>query len=151
MQIYDILEKDLKACATLHRESFDKSWSEAEFIALYSNPHISGLYIADGHHMIGFVLYLHILDDAEIYTICISKACRKQGGATQILTALKARLQERCVARIFLEVSEENHAAQALYKKNDFEIFDRRKNYYQKGQKRYDALMMHYIIDFDKN
>ena len=149
MQIYDILEKDLHACTVLHQESFDKGWSEAEFVALYSNPHISGIYVADKGRMIGFLLYLHILDDAEIYTICVSKDDRKRGVATQILTALKSRLQERCAARIFLEVSEENDAAQALYEKNAFEIFDRRKSYYQKDKNRHDALMMHHIIDYD--
>ena len=146
MQIYEILEKDLKTCAQLHKESFEKSWSETEFLALFSNPHVSGLYLAEKNKIIGFVLYLHILDDAEIYTMCICPTSRKNGYASLLLEALKTRLLDRCVSRIFLEVSEDNHAAQTLYHKNSYKIFDRRKNYYTHGQKNYDALIMQYLF-----
>lgn len=88
------------------------------------------------HTIVGFIGMTTILDEAEITSLAVLPDYQKQG----IAQALIARvLSVPDLKRILLEVSEHNGAAQGLYIKNSFTVYNRRRHYYKNGD---DALLM---------
>ena len=85
------------------------------------------------------MLIRRVVDEAEILTICVDPAQRGQGLGGLLLNAAIAEVGQQGATRIFLDVSTENTAAQALYRQAGFLETGRRARYYADGS---DALLM---------
>ena len=72
-------------------------------------------------------------------TLFVPKARRRQGVATALLEAAIARASQAQAASLFLEVSDANAPARALYAGFGFTEVGRRKRYYKDGA---DALVL---------
>jgi ribosomal-protein-alanine N-acetyltransferase len=73
------------------------------------------------------------LDEAEIITVAIAPEARGKGHARPLLARHLDELSRRGVARVHLEVEEENAPAIALYRRLRFQDTGRREGYYQKA------------------
>ncbi len=128
---------DAEALAAIHGAAFPPSeaWG-AEPIALQIGlPGGFGLIDANG----GMILARTAGEEAEVLTLAVIPACRRRGlGSALVAGALhEAR---SCGAReVFLEVSEANEAARALYAAAGFIQVGRRQCYYADGT---DALVL---------
>lgn len=91
-------------------------------------------------HLIGYIGGRIVLDEAEIYTVVVSKEYQKQKVAHYLLKRFKEECRARNVKAVFLEVRESNVAAMSFYLKNQFEVVSVRKNYYTDPQE--DGLIM---------
>jgi len=109
---------------------------------LASADNVCGLVCYDGLLLSGFVLFLCSADQAEIIEICVAPDKRSRGIATALLSAAENSLSERRIARLFLDVAEDNSTALSLYRNCGFDIVGRRKNYYIHPEGRKDALVM---------
>ena len=69
-------------------------------------------------------------DTAEIESLAVAPEYRRRGVAKILLAELLATLLKRGVTFILLEVRPSNTAAIKLYKKFNFQIVEREKNYY---------------------
>jgi ribosomal-protein-alanine N-acetyltransferase len=87
----------------------------------------------------GMVLARAVMDEAEILTIGVLPAARRQGLGRDLLQAALRRAAETDARAMFLEVAEENTAARTLYASLGFAEVGRRKRYYANGD---DALVM---------
>ncbi|EKD41192.1 MAG: ribosomal-protein-alanine acetyltransferase [uncultured bacterium] len=87
--------------------------------------------------IIGYVEYVIILDEMEIYRILVADDWRGRGGATFILSHLFKYYSQ--VKKIHLEVSSRNKSALALYIKLGFKEVGLRIKYYKDGS---DAILM---------
>ncbi|HYZ33702.1 MAG TPA: GNAT family N-acetyltransferase [Crenalkalicoccus sp.] len=87
----------------------------------------------------GFVLARAVGGEAEILSVGVVPAARRQGLGGRLLAAAMFGAAARGAAAMFLEVGAANVAALALYRAAGFVVVGRRRDYYGGGA---DALVM---------
>jgi ribosomal-protein-alanine N-acetyltransferase len=125
------------ALAALHAAAFPPAdaWGPDAIRLMLDMPGAFGLH-RPGQ---GFVLARVAADEAEILTLAVVPAVRRQGQGGALLAAAMAGAAARGATAMFLEVSERNAAARALYAAAGFAEAGRRRRYYADGS---DALVM---------
>ncbi|MEL7213915.1 MAG: GNAT family N-acetyltransferase [Pseudomonadota bacterium] len=110
--------------ATTHALCFTtpRPWSEAEFTDLLNSPHVRLLGDTNA-----FLMARCVLDETEILTLATHPDHQRQGHALRLLEALHTSQP----GRVFLEVAENNQAAQMLYQRAGYRTEGRRKGYYR--------------------
>ncbi|MBA4490594.1 ribosomal protein S18-alanine N-acetyltransferase [Paracoccus sp. S1E-3] len=122
--------------AQIHAASFThpRPWNAVEFSALLRDP--ANFLIA---RKAAFILGRTVLDEAELLTLAVAPAARRQGTGGALLRAFETQARTRGAVAAFLEVAGDNAAAQALYRRAGWGDAGRRRNYYAPG---IDALVM---------
>jgi ribosomal-protein-alanine N-acetyltransferase len=82
-----------------------------------------------------------VADEAEILTVGVVPAARRQGIGRLLLADLLAHAGERGARQVYLEVRVDNAAAIALYESDGFAGVGLRRGYYANGQ--VDGVTMH--------
>lgn len=124
----------------LHQRCFrvPRPFSTEEFAALLAAPTIY-LCTATG----GFALGRAVAGEAELLTLAVDPALRRQGYGRDLLRRFAAEAARRGAASAFLEVAAGNDAARALYASESWQETGRRKGYYQLGDgQSEDAIVM---------
>lgn len=75
-----------------------------------------------------YISYRVVLDECEIFQICVHNDFQRQKIASNLISAL---IEHEAVKTIFLEVNTKNVGAIEFYKKQGFTILGERKNYYK--------------------
>ena len=125
--------------AALHAACFSDPWSETAMAALLSSPGVTGLVLEASSEPTGLALVRAVVDEAEILTIGVIPAARRGGYGARLLSACIAAARTAGCETLFLEVSEANAAAAALYARAGFIETGRRAGYYSDGS---DARLM---------
>jgi [ribosomal protein S18]-alanine N-acetyltransferase len=117
--------------AAIHRASFPpaEAWDAATFATHLVLPGSFGLVDPEGAMLLARVA----ADEAEVLTLAVAPALRRQGRARALLRAAEAQAARAGAACLFLEVSVANAAAQALYAAHGFREVGRRRRYYADG------------------
>ena len=89
------------------------------------------LKLIENNQIIGFAICQTVLDEATLFNIAIVPYHQGNGLGKLLLNELIARLKEKGVQTLWLEVRESN-PARFLYEKIGFNEVDIRKNYYPK-------------------
>lgn len=119
--------------AALHARCFSDSWDAGAMAGLLSSSGVTGLVIEAGGAPAGLILVRTVADEAEILTLGVCPQARRGGlGAALLEAAMTAARAARCVT-LFLEVSEANTPAAALYAQAGFIETGRRAKYYRDG------------------
>lgn len=109
------------ALADLHAACFpDSPWSASYIASLLEMPS-THLLSTDN----GFLLASLVPPEAEILTLCVHPDARRSGQASRLVRSLQDQ-----VKAIFLEVADDNPAAQRLYETLGFHQSGRRAGYY---------------------
>ncbi len=90
----------------------------------------------DDNLLNGFIHFSKMYETVDIVNIVVDESIRKKGIASKLISEVVNYFSD--VTYIMLEVNENNIPAINLYKKNNFYVINRRKNYY--GNE--DALIM---------
>lgn len=90
--------------------------------------------------LLGWAGVMVVADAAEILTVGVVPAARRQGLAVRLLDGLLAEARERGATEAFLEVRVDNEAARKLYEREGFVQVGLRPGYYDHG--RVDAVVM---------
>lgn len=132
---------DAPALAALHAAAFPpgEQWDASAIRLLLDMPGGFGLLEPDA----GFVLARVAADEAEILTLAVAPAARRQGHGGALLACAMAAAAARGAATMFLEVAERNAAARALYAAAGFAEAGRRRRYYPDGA---DALVLKTVL-----
>ena len=102
-------------------ESWEKSMLEKDFpLSKYLVAKIDG-------KVVGYLSYRVVLDECEIFQICVDESFQRQGIASKLFESL---LESENVEKIFLEVSSLNDKAIAFYTSKGFTIIREIENYY---------------------
>ncbi len=134
---------DIRHMARIHAASFERPWSVAEIQKLMEQPGVKGFVYDAAGSWAAFGLLRMVEDEAEILTIATDPAYRGKGIATQLLHFIIHYAERESIARLFLEVAEDNLAAHTLYDQNGFAPFATRKGYYTRWHGRaVDAICM---------
>jgi [ribosomal protein S18]-alanine N-acetyltransferase len=120
-------------CAGLHAPAFAHPWAVADFEQLLSADNIvaDGAFEGPGERLAGMVLSRVAAEEAEILTIAVSAARRRNGIAKALMGAHLGRLSSVGIKALFLEVATDNNAALALYEGFGFRKVGERKGYYR--------------------
>lgn len=119
---------DFATLAAIHAGSFThpRPWSEAELRDLAAAPG-AVLRALPG----GFVLGRVTLDEAELLTIAVDLAARRQGLGRRLMAAFYRGCTDLGAVTAYLEVAADNPAARALYEAEGWQTAGRRKGYYR--------------------
>jgi len=126
--------------ARVHSASFanTRNWSALDFEQLMRTK---GLCLVARRE--GFTLARQVLDEAEILSIAVLPDERNHGIGRAMLVELEKKLTKLGVRQLFLEVSESNRVALALYGRAGFRETGRRHGYYEIADgRRQDALVL---------
>ncbi len=128
---------DIAEAARLHALAFPaaEAWGPDAIRLMLEMPGTFGV-LRPGA---GFVLARVAADEAEILTLAVAPAARRQGIGGALLAEAMAGAVVRGAGAMFLEVSDRNAAARALYAAAGFLSVGRRKRYYGDGA---DALVL---------
>ncbi len=94
--------------------------------------------------LIGFIHISKLYETMDIVNVVVDNEYRKQGIATKLIDYVIKLYDD--VENIMLEVNENNIAAISLYKKNRFEIINKRNNYYGSDS----ALIMKRVVENER-
>ncbi|MEZ5945370.1 MAG: ribosomal protein S18-alanine N-acetyltransferase [Hyphomonas sp.] len=125
---------DAARMSRLHMRSFDDPWSAVAFRGMLLDTTILSLGIEIDGELAGFVTAQTVAGEADILTVATAPEHRRKGLAASLIRALVSRLGERGIARITLEVAEDNAGARALYAAEGFTVDGHRPRYYTAGR-----------------
>lgn len=125
------------ALAVIHGASFPprEAWGADAIGIQLALPGGFGLFDPRGGMLLGRVM----AGQAEVLTLAVAPAVRRQGIASSMLRNARQLVVTRRGCAIFLEVSTGNAAALALYRREGFAEVGRRRRYYADGS---DAVVM---------
>ncbi|NMB35708.1 MAG: ribosomal protein S18-alanine N-acetyltransferase [Firmicutes bacterium] len=133
--------QDLEAVLEIERSTFSFPWPKNSFYREIINNDYAYYFAArlkGENKVIGYGGIWVLFDEAHITTLAVHSLHRQAGAGSILLSHLLEEALARGARQVFLEVRDSNLAARTLYKKYDFEIIGRRKNYYYHE----DALLM---------
>ena len=122
----------------IYGESFNEPYPESVTASLLRLPGAWCQLAIDEKNgvSIGFLIARIIFDEAEILSVGIVPAARRQGAARRLLNAACERAVSLGALALHLEVGEDNQGAVALYRKMEFRPTGRRPNYYRRANRR---------------
>ncbi len=112
-------------------DQFNKK-TDLSFGAFYNNSLVS--------FILGDLFNIEKISEYEILLLYVCKNYRKQAIGTKLFNKIKEN--NSCLQKIYIEVSTNNYAGISFYKKMNFKIIDKRKNYFFIQNERTDALIM---------
>ncbi len=117
-------------------QPFSAHWSEANWRSELTYPAACVWCMSQQTQLVGFIAVRGAAGQYEITNLAVDKNWLRQGIATALLSQA---LHTTKAQQFTLEVSEHNHPARALYKKNGFTEVGRRHQFYPDGA---DAILM---------
>lgn len=129
-----------EAMAALHGQCFTtpRPWTTAEIAGLLADPHVFALQVPQG-----FLMGRVVAGEAELLTLAVDPAARRQGTGRQLVAGFLAEAARRGAESAFLEVAFGNAAARALYAAAGFAPAGTRRGYYHRPDgSREDALIL---------
>ena len=144
-------ESDLGAVLQIERDSFADPWSRESFASSLGLDRMRFLVAEDadpepnggrdgGDAILGYVVALFMLDEAEIADLAVAPRARRRGIGGLLLDGAAKEAARAGVRSLYLEVRESNSAARALYASRSFAQVGRRRGYYQHPPE--DALLL---------
>lgn len=138
---------DLDRAAGLHARAFgpmgERGWTRQDVASLLAAPGVAGFVLTAGAADAGVAICRTAADEAELLTIAVDRAHRRQGAGRRLLTAVIDHSRDAGARSLFLEVGADNPAAHSLYVSLGFAAVGRRMAYYTRaGLPRADAIVM---------
>ncbi len=103
---------------------------------------IYGYYV--DNKLIGFIHIIKLYETMDIVNIVVDTNYRKKGIGSKLIDYILDNIKD--IENIMLEVNEHNISAINLYKKYNFEIINKRNNYYGTDA----ALIMKRVVDNER-
>lgn len=135
-------ETDLTALLQLEIACFEHPWSEKQLSTYLVGERYLCFGLWQATQLQGFALLSTVLDEAELLQIGVHPDCRGQGGATELLSYVHARLDDQGIKRCLLEVRRSNTPALGLYRCLAYQEDGVRKGYYPTASGHEDAILM---------
>jgi tRNA threonylcarbamoyladenosine biosynthesis protein TsaB len=134
-------QADAELLAGLHGATMHRPWEAFFFEQIIAEPGGFAVVAEANEAALGFVLARAVAGEAEILSIGVLPAYRRNGIAARLLREAASRAHALGAATLFLEVDENNHPARRLYEAHGLAMTGRRKGYYS-GEGGGDALLL---------
>lgn len=128
--------EDLPIITALEKQSFpQEAWNEDEFTFEIEEHPFSHPYVLEVEGVIaGYIIYWIIFEQAQIASIAIEPAFRRQGLSKILLEKAIDHARKEGAKIITLEVRPSNLSARALYDSFGFRFLHTAKHYYENGE-----------------
>lgn len=125
---------DLDRLARLHALCFaGDAWDAVALAQILAMPCAAGRFVEDAHgETLGVLFDVIVAGEAEVLTLGVHPAARRQGIARWLLADLFGRAAAAGARQVVLEVAADNAAAFRLYESLGFVTVGRRRGYYQR-------------------
>jgi ribosomal-protein-alanine N-acetyltransferase len=141
LNIRKMTEADVPTVTTLDKISFSLPWPERSFRFEVTDNPASRCWVAEVNGQVVWMIVAWLfVDEVHIATIATHPDFRRQGIAQKLLIHTLRYTADEGAVSSFLEVRENNHAAQEMYRKFGYENTGRRKRYYKDNDE--DAILM---------
>jgi ribosomal-protein-alanine N-acetyltransferase len=124
-RLFDPATDDVATLADLHATCFPDSWTAEAIRELFAGPGLFAFFLPGG-----FILARVAGGEAEILTLAVIPSARRHGHGRELVRAAANHAAGLGASALFLEVADDNIAAQALYRGAGFAPVGRRKAYY---------------------
>jgi ribosomal-protein-alanine N-acetyltransferase len=126
---------DANVLTTLHAACFAQGWDVGAIAQFLAAPGCLSLLAASPEDVVprGLLIARIAADEAELLTLGVAPAHRRQGVAGVLLFAAMTELRRAGARRLFLEVEDGNEAALGLYQSLGAAPVGRRPRYYAHG------------------
>lgn len=115
----------------IENQSFPAPWTKTAFASHLERPEIARYLVATVHKkVVGYVGLFFGGGQGQITNLAVDPKYRQQGIGTRLLLGVIELAQKLKLVNLSLEVRVSNKAAQNLYRKFNFVLVGRRKNYY---------------------
>lgn len=140
MEMVPLQQAWLPEIMKIESEAFgEDAWSPESFRQGMEQLAAHYVAICQNEKLLGYMGFLHVVDEIELLTIAVANAARRKGAGRQMMAFLLNYAKDHNVERILLEVRASNRAAIALYESLKFQKIGVRKSYYRKPKE--DALI----------
>lgn len=132
---------DLRGLNALERASFTDPWTPAQLAHTLADASTISVVLEEPTGLlVGYVFGRIMLDEAEILTLAVLPAQRRQGIGRRLLDGMLTSMAERGVRTVWLEVRVSNEGARAMYTQAGFIASGVRRSYYRRPVE--DALVL---------
>ena len=133
--------KDLNEIYNLELESYDFPWTKEILrdCILYKYDSFTVFF---NDNLVGYVIAKITYPETHILNLTVKKNFRKKGIGKSLIELIISEARLRNSENILLEVRADNIEAQSLYKKLNFQIIGKRKDYYESVNGREDAYVL---------
>lgn len=132
-----------EAAARLHSASFTRHWPAKDFKQYANDSNIHGISAFKSAQFVGFILARKTQDEAEILTFAVESQHQGKGVGQELLEYILNLLLHNETKNVYLETSEDNHSAKALYKQVGFLKIGERPDYYCTPTGKYKAAYLY--------
>ena len=130
--------KDFDEVQKIENECFIEPYSNEDLRYEFEQNPVNKIIVAeDEGKVVGFIDYLITFNSSTIMQVAVTKAYRRYGIATQLLSEMEKSFPKNIddlVETITLEVRESNEPAKNLYLKNGYKIVVVKSHYYKDGE-----------------
>lgn len=125
---------------------FSEAWTLMQCRSTLSLPGSVVVGAFQNNLLVGFALYLTVMDNSELLLLAVDPEYRNQGIGKSLLDYWQEEMRANACSQVFLEVRE-NNSALSFYQREGFEIIGKRPDYYKLSDgNRLSALTMRKII-----
>ena len=153
IEINKLQTNNIKSCIGLINSKIgDKSffkalrWSKNQIISQFNKNVILSFVCFHNKKLVTFLIgnliFIEKVSEYEILFIYVKKTYRRKGLANYLLNKIYIQKNKSNLKKIFLKVAENNFPAIEMYRKNNFELLNIRRNYYLIHEKK----SMHYVM-----
>lgn len=109
--------------------SLKEEFRQTEDLKSLSNREVYGFFNED--KLLGYIVWLKVVDVADILNLFVFPEHRKSGKATALLLDTIETLKQAGIKTFYLEVKKTNQQAISVYEKVGFKVVREIKNYYE--------------------
>ena len=133
-------KEDIERIALLEAETFPDAWSLSGLQETMEQNHAFITVAEVDAEVVAYCIVYHVMDEAEIARIAVSKDSRRQRIGQGLLDYTCECCREKKLQRFLLDVRESNAGARAFYQQYGFAEEGMRKNFYENPKE--DAVLM---------
>ena len=157
IEINKLQTNNIKSCIGLINSEIDDrsffkalGWSKNQIISQF-NKNVNLSFVCFHNKklvtfLIGNLIFIEKVSEYEILFIYVKKTYHRKGLANYLLNKIYIQKNKLNLKKIFLKVAENNFPAIEMYRKNNFELLNIRRNYFLIHEKKIDALCYGKII-----
>ncbi len=137
----DMVLADLERVLAIEQRIHYYPWTRGNFMDALNSKY-SCRVDEEQDQMVGYIVFMSVVDEMHLLNISIAAEYQRQGRATALLNEMLQVARGLNMQRVILEVRSSNLAALALYRNAGFSELAVRRNYYPTGIGREDAVVM---------